>query len=116
MHACSCAHCLRCTRRLKHGSPDLRPIRLSSPSASVHAICGSRGLLPCPCRVPACHLGSDLADGVSELAAQYWGSRPLDPRPAQCALQWLHTWAVGGGMTGQTNSQGRNHMKFRLTQ
>ena len=35
---------------------------------------------------------SDLADGLSEVAAAYWGSRPLQSEIAQCALSWLQSW------------------------
>ncbi|KAG1668879.1 hypothetical protein FOA52_016046 [Chlamydomonas sp. UWO 241] len=59
---------------------------------------------------------SDLADGLSTMAAQYWGNRPLSHDIARCALGWLDVWAVGKGLTGIANSQGRNTIKFRLTQ
>ncbi|KAG1672456.1 hypothetical protein FOA52_013242 [Chlamydomonas sp. UWO 241] len=59
---------------------------------------------------------SDLADGVSEFAAAYWGTRPHNTAAARCVVAWLSLWAKQGGMTGQTNNQGRNHIKFRLHQ
>jgi hypothetical protein len=39
----------------------------------------------------------DLADGLANYAADYWGSRPLRVPAAQCALHWLKTWAVSRG-------------------
>ena len=35
--------------------------------------------------------------GVANISAAYWGSRPLNPDIAQCAMRWFTTWAKAGG-------------------
>eukprot|EP00798_Chlamydomonas_sp_ICE-L_P017950 gene17950-24353_t len=59
---------------------------------------------------------TDLADGLSDLSAAYWGSRPLRPEIAECALEWLNIWAKKGAMLGSANRQGQYTIKFRLAQ
>ncbi len=41
---------------------------------------------------------SDLADGMCNMAALYWASRPLKSELAQCVLYWMTTWANARGV------------------
>ena len=41
---------------------------------------------------------SDLADGISNMAALYWGAKPaLRSELAQCIVKWLDKWADAAG-------------------
>ena len=48
---------------------------------------------------------NDFADGLADLAALYWGSRPLRGEVAACALSWLQTWVQGRGEKGIIEGQ-----------
>lgn len=46
--------------------------------------------------------------GVANISAAYWGSRPLNPDIAQCAMRWFTTWAKAGGkQPRRTSHHGR---------
>ncbi len=51
---------------------------------------------------------------VGDFADAWMGSRPADPAPARCALDWLDAWASDDAMLGTVTAQGAYERKWVL--
>ena len=53
-------------------------------------------------------------DGLTRMSDQYVASKPADPRPAACVLDWLTSWAKADAMLGEASQQGGYVRKWGL--
>lgn len=53
-------------------------------------------------------------NGLTQTSDRYVASKPADPQPAACVLDWLAEWAVAGAMLGEASQQGGYVRKWGL--
>lgn len=53
-------------------------------------------------------------NGLTQTSDRYVASKPADPQPAACVLDWLAEWAAAGAMLGEASQQGGYVRKWGL--
>jgi poly(beta-D-mannuronate) lyase len=57
---------------------------------------------------------NEYENGLTQVSDRYVASKPADPHPAACVLDWLAEWAAADAMLGEASQQGGYVRKWGL--